>query len=128
MSDHQFADQELAANHACASSLLKEGAADGTREASLDCLAKKLGTLHPTRVWRGDNHRLLAHQRQSLLRKQLARIEMDRRAAKGVLKGHDIVHLERHHAIGAGSFEQNGKISGRDRIARLRLPVLARIG
>lgn len=53
---------------------------------------------------------------------------MDGLAAKGVLKGHDIVHLERHHEVGTGSFEQNRNVTRGDGIARLRLPVLARIG
>ena len=49
-------------------------------------------------------------------------------AAERVLVRREIVHVERHDAIGADRFEQLRDVARRDRIARLALAVLACVG
>ena len=49
-------------------------------------------------------------------------------AAEGVLERSEVVHVDRHHPVGADGFEQAGHVAGGDRVAGLGLLVLARIG
>src|SRR6516162_11624032 len=60
-----------------------------------------------------------------MIDKKRYRLEIGNRAAKRVLEGGHIVDVERDDRIGPAGFEHLRHVFGRDRIARLRAPVLA---
>jgi len=87
-----------------------------------------LRALHAAAVGRNDRDRLAVRKILDDRIEQLACVEMHRAAAKRVLECREIVDLQHHHAIRTRGLEKLGDIFRRDGIARLGLPVLARIG
>ena len=63
-----------------------------------------------------------------MLHKEGGRLDMHGWAAKGVLEGGDIMHVEGHHSVDLDRFEQLGDVACAERVARGGAAVLARIG
>ena len=66
-----------------------------------------------------------------MINKKRDRLEIGNRAAKRVLKSGDIVDVEGDHRIGPAGLEHLRHVFRRDRVARLRAPILpgiAKIG
>ena len=67
----------------------------------------------------------MPQQPGEMIDKERCRLEVGHRAAVGVLESGDIVDVEREHRIGSGCLKHLRHVFCRDRIARLRAPVLA---
>ncbi len=83
--------------------------------------------LHPARVGRHHRHRALAQVRGEVLREQIVRAQVLRASAKRVLEGGQAVDLERDDGPRTQRLEQLRHVAGRDGIAGLGPPLLARV-
>jgi hypothetical protein len=122
------ADQQVAADDTGAAPLFHERALDRPGEHRFQRLAEELRPLHPARVRRGDDDGGIRDEGSGPLGEQTPGIQVNGPAAEGILERNDVVNLERHHAVHAHGFDQLCQVARGDRIARLRLPILAGIG
>src|SRR6516225_1372050 len=87
--------------------------------------AELLGALGAADVGRDDGELFMPQQPSEVLDKERYRLEIGRRTAKGVLEGGHVVDVKGHHHVRSAGLEEPRNVFGRDRVTRLRPPVLA---
>ena len=122
------ADQQFAAHHAGAAALVHESLSNRLAKPPLQHFPEQLCPLHATGIGRNHGDILARKPRQEMIDEQAPRVEVDALAAKGILKGNDVVNIERGHAVGPRGLEQARDILGGNGVTGLRLAVLAGVG
>ena len=125
---HVAGHQVAAAHQAQAAPLVDHGKVHRPRQPRFECLAPQQRALHAAGVGRGHGQRAFAGQFGHQRVEGAVRLQVQRRAAEGVLERGHVVRLQHHHLVGAHGLEQLRHVAQRHRVQRLGLAVLARIG
>src|SRR6516162_1184635 len=120
-----LAHQEFAGDDPAAAPLFDERRRRLVMQFRRKGSAELLGALGAADVGRDDGELFMSEQPSEVLDKERYRLEIGRRAAEGVLESGHVVDVEGHHRVRSAGLKEPCNIFGRDRVARLRPPVLA---
>jgi hypothetical protein len=121
------AHQHFAAHHTTAAALFDKGSGRLYMQLKGECASELLGAFGAPDVRRNDRYTLVAKQRGEMIDKQRDGFEIGRGTAKRVLESSKVVDVEGDHPVHSARLEEPRHVLCRDRITRLRAPVLARI-
>ena len=119
-----LADEQVTRDDARAAAFVGKGFAYRSSQRGFQRLAKQIGTLGSARIGRHNAERLVA-QRLGVIDKQRCGCQRHRRAAKGVLEGCRIMHVQGDDGVRAYGREQTRHVARDHWIVGLCAPVLA---
>ena len=119
--------EQVARNHPGAAVLFGKRLADRTAHRGLQGFAQQVRALAASQIRRDDAKRFVAGDGLDPIDHQGRRRQRHGAAAKRILEGRLVVHLERDHGIAADRLEKRRDVTRRHRIVGLGAAILSRI-